>query len=456
MSESDKYPHSLEAEEAALGSVFVKGSALDELAAVLEPGDFYRPANRAVYEAMLSLRDDGKPVDFVTMTDRLRQRGDYDKAGGVLGVTALANAVPTASNAGYYAAIVKEQSTRRKLLRLGEAIGDWTGDGADAAIDELEQRLLKIQADSGGNDTAAVKDTIMARISEAELRCARQGELSGTPTGFASLDWLTSGLQPGDLILLAARPSMGKTAFALNLAANVAAGGRRLPVLLFSLEMSKEQLVDRLLSMESGVEAAKFRRGNLTDGDWGDIVDAAERLYDAPLHLDDAAGSTVAAVRAKARKLQRRLAAEGRALALVVIDYLQLMQGRRKSRDDNRQQEISDISRSLKALARELNVPVVALSQLSRAVEQRMNKRPMLSDLRESGSLEQDADLVMFLYREDYYKQEDGDGISPTELILGKHRNGATGTVRLNFRKAASRFIEAAQRDDGDATEKEA
>lgn len=437
-------PNNIEAEQAVLGAMLLKPEAIAEASAILSGEDFYRPAHRLVFEAMVDLYRRNSLVDMVTVTEKLKKDGSLVEAGGIVGITALTNAVPTASGVVYYAKIVREKSKLRALIRAGAEITDlaFGDEELDVTLDMAEQRILKITSRDNVADIVPLKSIIMDAVGEIETRGAQQGEMTGLPSGFKQLDRMTNGFQASDLVLIAARPSMGKTAFVLNIATHVAVRSKQ-PVVFFSLEMSKEQLVQRMLASEAAVNSLKLRRGEVNDSEWGQLVDAADRLYEAPLFIDDTPGITVMEVRSKARRIKVE-----RGLALVVLDYLQLMQGRSRRREDNRQQEISEISRQMKSIARELKVPVIALSQLSRGVESRASKRPMLSDLRESGSLEQDADIVMFLYREDYYAEkaaQQGQAQPPTsaaEVIISKHRNGPVGSVKMSFNKELTRFEE--------------
>lgn len=429
-------PHNVEAEQAVLGAMLIKKEAIAEAIEILRPDDFYRDAHRIVFEAMLELFQKNEPVDIVTVTEQLKKNDLLEKAGGIAFITALDNAVPTAANVAYHAKIVEEKAQLRNLINAAtEIAGTAYEDTEDMAeiMDRAEKRILDVASRENTGAFVPIKDIVMGTFQQIENRAKNSGALTGLPSGFIDLDRLTAGFQPSDLILVAARPSMGKTAFTLNIATYVAVHERK-PVAFFSLEMSKEQLVQRMLCAEGGIDSQRLRKGELDD-EWPKLVEAADRLSGAPIYIDDTPGITVMELRSKARRLKAE-----HGLDLVIIDYLQLMQGRGGKSGDNRQQEISEISRSLKALARELSVPVIALSQLSRSVESRQIKRPMLSDLRESGSLEQDADIVMFLYREDYYTEET-DKQNITEVIIAKHRNGPVDKIDLFFQKEFTKFV---------------
>lgn len=428
-------PQNIEAEQAVLGAVLIKKEALTEVQEILKPEDFYREAHRIVYSAMEDLFINNEAVDLVTLTEQLRKKDQLDKVGGLAFVTALANSVPTAANVIYHAKIVREKAELRSLIDAATEIAGKAYEDADEVetiMDEAEKKILSIAASRTVSDFEPIKSILMNSIDRISTLYESKGGLTGLSTGFKDLDALTSGLQASDLVLVAARPSMGKTAFTLNIAAHAAMHGHS--VAFFSLEMSKEQLVQRMLCSEGAIDSQRLRTGQLEGEEWGKLIGTADKLSKAKIYIDDTPGITVMELRSKARRLKAE-----HGLELVVIDYLQLMQGRSARNGDSRQQEISEISRSLKALARELNVPVVALSQLSRSVESRQVKKPMLSDLRESGSLEQDADIVMFLYREDYYDQ-DTENKNITEVIIAKHRNGPVDTVSLFFQKEFTKF----------------
>ena len=430
-------PQNVEAEQSVLGAMMIEREAISKAAEILRPVDFYREAHRLVFSAMMELFNKNDAVDMVTVTEVLRRDDKLEAAGGIAYVTALANSVPTAANVSYHARIIEEKALLRQLINTATNIAGMGYEAADEVatiLDSAEKMMLEVSNRRGGQDFAAVKSIIFDVFDKVSELYASKGGITGLSTGFKDLDRLTSGLQPSDLILIAARPSMGKTAFVLNIAQNIAIRDKK-TVAFFSLEMSKEQLVQRMLCAEAPIDAQRLRIGELDDNDWKKLVTAADRLASAPIFIDDTAGITVMEMRSKARRLKIE-----HDLQLIIIDYLQLMQGGSGSnRSENRQQEISEISRSLKALARELKVPVVALSQLSRGVESRQIKKPMLSDLRESGSLEQDADIVAFIYREDYY-DPDTDKKNITDIIIAKHRNGPVDSVELFFHKQFTKF----------------
>ena len=430
-------PQNIDAEQAVLGAMLIKKEAIAEVAQILRPEDFYRDAHKIVYEAMLNLFNKNEPADIVTVSDYLNNENLMEKVGGVTFITALANTVPTAANVTYHAKIVREKADLRNLINTATDIAGMAYESSDDVadvIDKSEKMIMEVANRQNVSAFTPMRDIVMETFDKINVLYESKGGLTGIPCGFTDLDKLTSGLQPSDLILVAARPSMGKTAFTLNIGAHVALKEHK-NVAFFSLEMSKQQLVQRMLCSEGGIDSQKLRKGELDKTDWGKLVNVANKVAEAPLYIDDTAGITVMELRSKARRLKAE-----KGLDLIIIDYLQLMQGRTgKGATDNRQQEISEISRSLKAVARELNVPVIALSQLSRSVESRQIKRPMLSDLRESGSIEQDADIVMFLYREDYYDPETVNK-NITEVIVAKHRNGPVDTVKMFFKKEFTRF----------------
>ena len=429
-------PQNLEAEQAVLGSMLIEREAIIKVADVLHKEDFYREANREVFQAIIDLHDHGEAVDLVTVADELRNRGLLEAIGGVAYLTTLANSVPTAANAEHYARIVEEKALLRQLISVATDIVARGYQGAEevaALIDDSERRIFEIAQRRSTEEYSPIKGVLLDAFERIEFLYSNKEGVTGVPTGFKELDALTSGLQPSDLIVIAARPSMGKTTLLLNMARN-AALNKSFPVAIFSLEMSKEQLAQRLLCAEAGVDGQRLRTGHLTDADWPRLSHALGRLSDAPIFIDDTPSISAMELRAKARRIKAE-----HDLGLIIVDYIQLM--RTRGRVENRQQEISEISRSLKALARELKVPVVIGSQLSRAVEQRDDKRPMLSDLRESGAIEQDADLVAFIFREEYYKP-DTEKKNVAEIIVAKQRNGPTGTVELIFLKEYGRFAD--------------
>lgn len=436
-------PQNLDAEQSVLGAMLIDHEAVVKAIETLRPQDFYRDANAHIYEAIVNLFDRSEAVDLITLSEELRQSGLLDQVGGVSYVAGLANSVPTSANVEYYARIVQEKSLLRSLISASTRIAQMGYEGdeeIESLLDKAEQMIFEVSQRKTYSGFVPLKTILMQTFERIEFLYQSKGGITGVPSGFADLDKLTSGFQNSDLIIVAARPSMGKTSLCLNIAQN-ASVRKKLPVALFSLEMSREQLVTRMLCGEAMVDQQKVRTGKLSDEDWQKLTQAAGPLSQAPLFIDDSPGISVVEMRAKCRRLKSE-----HGLSLVVLDYLQLMQGSRRS--ENRQQEISDISRSLKALARELQVPVIALSQLSRAVEQRQEKKPMMSDLRESGSLEQDADLVMFIYRDEYYKQEESEKRGIAEIIVAKQRNGPTGSVELAFLKEYTKFVDLVRRPE--------
>lgn len=428
-------PHNIEAEQAVLGAVFLEKEALITAMEIVRPEDFYRTAHQRIFQCMIDLLERGEPIDLVTVTAELQNRKWLEEVGGVSYLTDLANAVPTAANVEYYARIVEEKALLRRLIRVATQIAS-TGYGETEDVGEIlsqaERNILEISQRRSRGQFVSIKDVLLETYEKIEFLATHRGEVTGVASGYPDLDRMTSGFQPSDLIIVAARPSVGKTAFALNIAQNVGIRGET--VAIFSLEMSAQQLVTRMLCAEGNLEAHKLRTGYLEEEDWERLTMAISTLSKAPIFIDDTPGITVTEIRSKLRRLKAE-----RGLSLVVIDYLQLIQGRSRY-VENRQQEISEISRSLKGIARELHVPVIALSQLSRAVEQRQDKRPILSDIRESGSIEQDADIVAFLYRDDYYDPET-DRKNIVEVIIAKQRNGPTGKVELVFLKEYNKFV---------------
>ena len=431
-------PQNIDAERSVLGSILLDKDAIIKVVDIVKPEDFYEFRHEMIYSAMLELFEGRKPIDIITLSEALETIEKLKEVGGSGYLAEIVNSTPSASNIVYYAQIVRDKAVLRRLIESSSNINqlgyDEDADISDT-LDKAEQLLFSVSQKFMKVKFIAVKDVLTDAFDRIDKihKDKDKGAIRGVPSGFRDLDNLTAGFQNSDLLILAARPSMGKTSFALNLAEH-AAIEEKIPVGIFSLEMSKEQLVDRLLASQSGVDSWKLRTGNLSDEDFPKIGYAMGVLSEAPLFIDDSAGANVMEIRAKARRLQME-----HGLGLVIIDYLQLMEGRARSGEANRVQEISEISRSLKGLARELNVPVIALSQLSRAVEHRPDKRPQLSDLRESGSIEQDADVVMFLYREEYYEPETSKkGI--TEVLIKKHRNGPTGGMELFFQPEQMRF----------------
>ena len=431
-------PQNIEAEQAVLGAMLIEKEAIARVTELLKGGDFYREAHRLIFEAMLDLYNRNEAVDMITVIELLKREDNLEKVGGIAYVTSLANSVPTAANVHYHAKIVEEKALLRQLIQTSTKIAALGYEGSEEVsqiVDQAEKMILEVSNRRIGGDFTPIKSIVLDAFGKIEQLYESRGGITGLATGFKDLDRLTSGLQKSDLILVAARPSMGKTAFTLNISSNVAIREKK-AVAFFSLEMSKEQLVQRMLCAEASIDSQKLRIGELEDDDWTKLINAADRLSGAPIFIDDTAGISVLEMRSKARRLKVE-----HDLSLIIIDYLQLMQGSGGKGGENRQQEISEISRSLKGLARELGVPVVALSQLSRSVESRQVKKPMLSDLRESGSLEQDADIVAFLYREDYYNP-DTENKNITEIIVAKHRNGPVDSVQLFFHKQFTRFAD--------------
>ncbi|MCL8207422.1 MAG: replicative DNA helicase [Actinomycetia bacterium] len=431
-------PQHLEAELAVLGALLIDPGVADDVAQLLKPEDFYRDAHREVYEAILDLLggSTGHQIDVITVSEALRRRGTLDNVGGLPFLMELAKVVPTAAHAVHYAQIVREKAILRRVIETGtKMVGmAFAGERSSEEILEQAQQALSELAHKGRREPQRLQQILVTTLDRVEKMASQKG-LAGLSTGFPDFDRLTSGLQPSDFLVVAARPSMGKTNFCLNIARHVAVR-ERVPVVIFSLEMSQEQLALRLIAAEADIDGQRLRTGNLTEEMWARLTQSLGRLGDAPIYIDDTPALSPLELAAKARALNRKTR-----LGLIIVDYLQLMTAR--GRAENRQQEISEISRSLKALARELAVPVLTLSQLSRAVESRTDKRPMLSDLRESGAIEQDADLVAFIYRDDYYSKET-ETQSPAELIIAKQRNGPTGLVHLLFRKDTGKFLSVA------------
>lgn len=427
-------PQSIEAEEAILGAILVNPICLNKIADLIEPESFYKPANKIIYEAILYLFAKNQAIDIVTVSERLSESAKLELIGGRTYINDLALNVVTTANIEYYAKIVQEKAIKRNLINAGSEIVTMAYDNqpTEATLDCAEKLIFSIAQQKTTTDLVAVKDLVLTSYEQIEYRYNHRDELIGVPTGFYDLDVMTSGLQKADLIILAARPSMGKTAFALNIAQNVALRANKATA-IFSLEMPKEQLVQRMLCSEAEVDSQRLKTGLMQAKDWEKLTTTMNSFAEAPIYIDDYAGASVMDIRAKCR----RLAMEEKELGLIVIDYLQLMSG---SPNEERIQQISAISRGLKTLARELGVPIIALSQLSRAVEQRPNKRPMLSDLRESGAIEQDADLVMFIYRDEYYNKEETENKGKAEIILAKHRNGPVGNVELLFQSNITKF----------------
>ncbi|QJC54556.1 replicative DNA helicase [Paenibacillus albicereus] len=429
-------PQNLEAEQAVLGAVLLQAEALITAMEKIRPEDFYLSSHQLVFEAMIELGENNQPIDLVTLTAYLSDRSQLEEVGGVSYLAKLASVVPTAANVEHYAQIVEEKSMLRRLIRTATTIvsdGYGAADDIGLMLSEAEQRIMEIANRRSSSGFVSIRDVLMEVFERVEFLYTNKGGSTGIPSGFVDLDKMTSGFQRSDLIIVAARPSVGKTAFALNIAQNVGVRARE-TVAIFSLEMSAAQLVQRMVCAESNVDAGRMRTGFLEGDDWEKLTMAIGALSEAEIYIDDTPGITVSDIRAKCRRLKKE-----RNLGMILIDYLQLIQGRGKA-GENRQQEVSEISRTLKQIARELEVPVIALSQLSRGVEQRQDKRPMMSDLRESGSIEQDADIVAFLYRDDYYDKET-EKKNIIEIIIAKQRNGPVGTVELAFLKNFNKFV---------------
>ena len=428
-------PHSVEAEQSVIGAMMIDRDAIITASEMLLPEDFYGKQYGTLFEAIVELQENDGVVDIVTLQDKLNEKGVPMEINNVEYLSNLVAAVPTSANIKQYCQIVSEKSLLRKLIRLNEDIANscYTGrEETDTILEETEKKIFSLVQKRNTSDYIPIRDIVMEAMNKIEKASQTSGTVTGIPTGFLDLDYKLAGLQPSDLVLVAARPSMGKTAFVLNIAQHVAFK-QNLTVAIFSLEMSEVQLVNRLFSLESSVNSGNIRTGNLTDDDWDKLIETAGVVGNSNLIIDATPGISISELRSKCRKYKME-----KDLKLIIIDYVQLMSGSGRS-SESRQQEISDISRSLKALARELNVPVVALSQLSRAVEQRPDKRPMLSDLRESGAIEQDADVVMFIYRDDYYNKDTTEA-GVAEIIIAKQRNGPIGTVKLAWLPDYTKF----------------
>lgn len=421
-------PHSKEAEQSVIGSMIMDNDAIVIALEILKPEDFYIRQYAVLFEAMQELHREGKPSDLTTILVKLKEKDVSPEICGMEFIRDLTDAVPTSANIKYYADIVAEKALSRKLLRTMETIANscyQDKEGIDVILEETEKQVFSIIQNRGGGDYEDIRQVVFRTLKSIEEAAKSKGRITGLATGFRDLDYKTAGLHKSELILIAARPAMGKTAFELNIAEYVALHSH-VTTAIFSLEMSKEQLVNRMLSMNSRVDAQNIRSGTLRDEEWAKLMESARNIGESALVIDDTPGITVSELRSKCRKLKLE-----KNLGLIIIDYLQLMSG--SGRSESRQQEISEISRSLKALARELDCPVIALSQLSRAVEQRPDKRPLLSDLRESGAIEQDADIVMFIYRDEYYNPATTEEPGVAEIIIGKQRSGPTGTVKLKW-----------------------
>jgi replicative DNA helicase len=425
-------PHSREAEESVIGAVLLSEDAVNEVMDRIHPEDFYVPAHQAIFEGMRELFDTNQAIDAVTVSEVLRRHGELEKVGGVQYLTRLVDIVPSTSNIVYYAGIVEEHAKRRELIRAGASVTDFAfeiDEEIAIVLDRSEQAVLGVAEKRSSQTLLEVGPMFNDILEHIELMEQRGSDMIGLPTGYADIDYKLAGLRPANLVVIAARPGMGKSSLALGIAINAAIADN--PVALFSLEMSKEELVQRILSSVAKVDSRKLQTGQLGDL-WPRVVDAAGKMYKAPIFIDDSPVVTVTDIRAKCRRLKRK-----KGLGLVVIDYLQLMQATTR---ENRQQEISEITRNLKNLARELSVPIIAVSQLNRSLETREDKRPRLSDLRESGAIEQDADIVMFIYRHEYYHPEDNEKRGLAEVIVAKHRSGQTGPVEMTFQPEFTRF----------------
>ncbi len=427
-------PHSIEAEQSVVGSMLMDKEAILTASEILVPGDFYGRQYGVMFEAIVELYNEGKPVDMITLRERLREKDVPPEVSSVEFIRDLINAVPTSINIKHYADIVREKSMLRKIIKVNEEIEGLCYLGKEkleVILGETEKKIFDLLQNRNTGDFVPIKEVVIQTLEKIEMASKTKGNVTGIATGFYDLDYMTAGLQPSDFILIGARPSMGKTALVLNLAQYIAIRNH-VPTAIFSLEMSKEQLMNRMFAMEARVDSQNIRTGDLSDSDWEKLIESAGVIGKSSLIIDDTPGISIGELRSKCRKYKLE-----HNLSLVIIDYLQLMTG--NGRTDSRQQEISEISRSLKALAREIQAPVIALSQVNRACEARPDHRPMMSDLRESGSIEQDADVIMFLYRDEYYnKDSDKKGIA--ELIIAKQRNGSIGTVNLAWLPNLTKF----------------
>ncbi len=436
-------PHDIDAEQAVIGSMLTDKEAVTNSIEVLKEEDFYREDNKIIYEAMLNLYNRAEPIDLITVKSELESMGKFDKVGGFEYLTELPEKVPTTANVAKYIKIVEEKSILRNLIKTANEIIDLGYDPTEEVeniMESAEKKIFNLMQDKNQKGYLPIKDILVDSFTQLEELYNKKEHVTGVPTGFIDLDYRTAGLHGSELILVAARPAMGKSAFALNIAANAALRSN-IPVVVFSLEMPKEQVVNRILCSEAMVDSNKMKTGKLDDEDWERLAEAVGPLSGSGIYIDDTADITVTEIRAKCRKLKLE-----KDIGLVVIDYLQLIQGNNR-RNGNREQEISEISRSLKILSKEIGVPVIALSQLSREVEKRTDHRPMLSDLRESGAIEQDADIVMFLYRDDYYN-EDSKKKNIAEVIIAKHRGGSIGTVDLSWLGSFTKFANLERRFD--------
>ncbi|QUO31665.1 replicative DNA helicase [Faecalicatena sp. Marseille-Q4148] len=437
-------PHSIEAEQSVVGAMLMDREAIVAASEIICGEDFYQVTYGVIFDTIIELFNEGKPVDLVTLQERLKEKDVPPEVSSLEFVRDLITAVPTSANVKYYAEIVAEKATFRKLIKLNEEIANTcylAKEPLEAVLEQTEKKVFELVQKRNTGDFVPIQQVVLNTLERIEKASKNKGTVTGIPTGFIDLDYKLSGLQPSDLILLAARPSMGKTAFVLNLAQYMAFKVNK-TVAIFSLEMSKEQLVNRLFALESQVDSQALRTGNLKDSDWEKLIESAGTIGRSNLIIDDTPGISISELRSKCRKYKLE-----HDLSVIIIDYLQLMSGRVGGRSESRQQEISEISRSLKGVARELNVPVIALSQLSRAVEQRPDHRPMLSDLRESGAIEQDADVVMFLYRDEYYNK-DTEHPNEAEVIIAKQRNGPIGTVNLAWLPNYTKFANLQRREE--------
>ena len=436
-------PHDVEAEQAVLGSMLTDKDAVISAIEVLKVEDFYRTDNKSIYEAIMNLYNKAEPIDIITVKDELESLGKFEQVGGLEYLASLPDKVPTTANAMKYIKIVEEKSILRNLIKTANEIIELGYDPTEDVSDIMEgaeKKIFNIMQNKDKKSYSPIKDVLVDSFTQLEELYNRKQHITGVPSGFVELDYKTAGFHGSDLVLIAARPAMGKTAFALNIATNAAVRAN-VPVAIFSLEMSKEQLVNRILCSEAMVDSNKVRTGKLEEDDWTKLAGSIGPLSEAEIYIDDTPGISITEIRAKCRKLKLE-----KNIGMVVNDYLQLVQGSNK-RNGSREQEISEISRSLKILAKEIGVPVIALSQLSRAAEQRPDHRPMLSDLRESGAIEQDADIVMFLYRDDYYNK-DSEKKDIAEVIIAKHRGGSTGTVELLWLGSYTKFVNLEKRFD--------
>jgi replicative DNA helicase len=442
-------PHSIDSEQSVLGGLLIDADAHDKLGGSIEEGDFYRADHRIIFRHIIMLVKAGKPVDVLTVAEYLDLHGVLDKAGGLPYLGALAQSIPSTANILFYAGVVREKSIMRKVIQISQEMAESaynpSGKSSKEVLDDAENKVFKIaEADSLGKQGFIHVSPLLAKVIEKEdvlYSQDNQKDITGLPTGFIDLDRKTSGLQPGDLIIIAARPSMGKTAFAVNIAENVALD-TGLPVAIFSMEMGGEQLAMRMIGSVGRINQQDLRCGKMRDDDWNKITVALAKLHEAPIFIDETPGLNVMDIRTRARKIYR----ENDGLGLIVIDYLQLMGSTERRQNDNRATEVAEITRALKGLARELRVPIITLSQLNRSLEQRNDKRPMMSDLRESGAIEQDADLILFIHREEYYTKDAMDK-GKAEIIIGKHRNGPTGTIPMTFQGEYTRFENSARED---------